>query len=411
MIKRFISFNFTLITTILIVVGFVTLYFRFRILDPQVHINAFEQVDSSERISGIIDENLENYLKEELVVDEENNFPPKLTARIIRTILLNIDFSTVISETWSQNVVHITNWMKGDAEFSLFFPKELIIENYESAGSDDNFVSDLIDISGYSELPVCKELSDISQADYLNGTVKCGGPFLKEFVKNDFINRVGDVNGQTFLEGFLNQVLRDVNEQTTLSGESLQKFNNSEISQLPSILNNVKIYSISGLLIAIVTGILAVKFSNKPALAFLKIIANFGILIVLMSLLSKVAVRIIADFLLWGNIKFSSEIYNDVNVKLIMDYLKDLTGAILDKILVEFMIIGISTIIFVVILYIIFKVARIITPDSNPDEEDEYYEDEENDSEEDDITDRESAEISDNKDFEKQILLQNSNNH
>lgn len=406
MIKRFISFNFTLITTILIVVSFVTFYFRFRILDPQVHINAFEQVESTDRITEIIDENLENYLKNELEVDEENSFPPKLTARITRTILQNINFENVLSNSWAKNVEYITNWMKGNSEFMLYFPKDLIIENYESAGSDENFINDLISISGYSELPQCNELSDIGDADYLNGEVDCGGPFLKEYIKADFVSRLGSVNGQTFLEGFLNQVLGEVDEQTTLSAENLKRFNSSPISKSPTMLDNIKIYSISGLLVAIVTGFLAIRVSDKPALAFLKIVSNVAVMLVLFSLLSKVAIRLVTDFLLWRNINLSSEIYNDANVKLIMDYVRDLAGAILDKILVEFMIIGIILIVVVVVLYVIFKFARLIKSDSD----DEEYED----NEDNEISDyeydegEEEVDPKDIKNFEDKLLTQDT---
>lgn len=404
MIKRFISFNFSLITTILIVVSFIAFYSRLRILDPQVHINAFEQVESTERVSEIIDENLDNYLKSELEVDEENSFPPKLTARIIRTILQNIDFENVLSNAWAMNVEYVTNWMKGDSEFMLYFPKDQIIENYETAGSDENFINDLIIISGYSDLPQCDTLSEISEATYLIGEIDCGGPFLKEFIKSDFINRLGSVNGQTFLEGFLEEVLGDIDEETSLKDESLERFNNSELSKVPSLLENVKIYSISGLLIAIVSGFLAVRFSDKPALAFLKIIGNVAVLIVLLSLLSKVALRLVADFLLWRNINLSSKVYNEANVKLIMDYVKDLTGAILDKILVEFIIIGIVLIVLVIVLYFIFKFARLI----KNEDDDEYVDDENDDLEDGD--DESSVEVGqhDIKKFEDRLLTQDT---
>jgi Na+-transporting methylmalonyl-CoA/oxaloacetate decarboxylase gamma subunit len=384
-------------------VSFVAFYSRLRITDPQVHINAFEQVDSPERISEIINGNLDNFLKKELEVDEENNFPPKLTARILRTILQNINFEEVLSDAWVKNVKNITNWMKGDSEFTLYFPKDLIIENYETAGSDDNFINDLVTISGYSDLPQCDAVSDINEASYLIGEVECGGPLLNEYIENDFKDRIGVVNGQTFLEGFLNAILGDVDEQTTLTGESRENFNNSDISKVPMILDKIKIYSISGLLIALVSSLIAIKLSDKPALAFLRIIGNVGVLIVLLSLLSKVAVRIIADFLLWGNIKLPPEVYNDLNAKLIMDYVKDLTGAILDKILVEFMIIGIVLIVIVIALYLIFKFTRLIRNDVNDEDEDEEsnYEDEDDESEE-------GEPHKDNKKFEDKLLSHDS---
>lgn len=402
MIKRFISFNFSLITTILILVSFVSVYFRFRLLDPQVHINAFEQVESTERVSEIIDENLDNYLKNELEVDDENSFPPKLTARIIRTILENINFESVLTNSWGKNVEYVTNWLKGDSEFMLYFPKELIIENYEKAGSDENFVNDLITISGYSDLPQCSSLSDITDATYLVGEIDCGGPFLKEFIKSDFITRLGSVNGQTFLEGFLGEVLGDIDEEYTLKDENLQRFNNSEFSKIPNLLENIKLYSIFGFLTAFVSGFLAIRFSEKPALAFLKIIGNVAVLIVLLSLISKVALRLVADFLLWRNINLSSKIYNEANVKLIMDYVKDLTGAILDKILVEFMIIGIISIILVIVLYFIFKFVRLIKND-----EDEEYDEEDGDEYEEEYNEDEVEVQHENiKDFEEKLLTQ-----
>lgn len=400
MIKRFISFNFSIITTILIVVSFLALYSRFRLLDPQVHINAFEQVESTERITEIIDANLDNYLKKELEVDDENSFPPKLTARIIRTILNNVDIEEVLINTWSKNVEYTTNWMKGDSEFMLYFPKGMIIENYETAGSDENFINDLVEISGYSDLLQCDSLSEISESKYLLGEIDCGGPYLKEFIKSDFVDRLGNINGQTFLEGFLNEVLGDIDEQTTLKDESLQRFSNSQVSKIPTFLDNIKIYSISGLFIAIFSGFLAIRFSDKPALAFLKILGNTAALIILISLLSKVGLRLIADFFLWRNIKLSSQIYNDTNVKLIMDYVKDLTGAILDKILVEIMIIGIILIVLVIVLYIIFKFARLITY-----EEDDEYNEEEPEDVDDEYEDHHSEAVNmGNKHFEDKLL-------
>lgn len=373
MIKRFISFNFSIITTILVLVCFTSLYLRLRLLDEQIYINAFGQVESPKRISELVEENLENYLKSELVVDEDNSFPPKLTARIIRTILQNIDFENVLSESWAQNINYITLWLKGEQEFLLYFPKNLIIENYESAGSDENFINDLIEISGYSDLPVCNSEADIRNADYLNGEIECSGPILNEYIRNDFIERVGAVNGQTFLEGFLDQILGDVDENTQLSDENLNNFNNSKISKLPLYLDKTKTYSIVGIIISIITSFFTIRLSHKPALAFLKILGNVGVLLVILSLLSKVGIRIIADFLLWRNINFSPNTYNDKNISTIMDYLKDLTGALMDKLLVEFMIIGVVLIVVVIVLYFIFRVVRWITPD---EDDDEYYEDE-----------------------------------
>lgn len=379
MIIRFTSFLFAILATVSLIAAILFLYPRFRFQDENFYNQAFTKSDFSAQSQEVIQNNLDSYLKDKLKVNEDNQFPPGLSAVIIRAMINRVDMDQVMSETLSKNSSYLSNWLSGESELYLYFPREKIISAYQDSGGDTQFITDIIKMAGYENLPDCSSPDQISQADFLRNEVSCGGPLLREFINNEIRTRTRG-QGDSLVEGFLNSVASGVDEQTALEVNDSEFFHETRLWELPNLLGKAKLFGMIAVVATIVTLTISVWLSVHPAESFLKVLLNTSVVLIVFSLVAKVALRITTDFVLWSKISFSPQAYSQEQIDEILGLFKDFFGAMLDGLLLEIMIIGFVTLAVVVILYILFRFAGLITSES--DEEDEDFELEEEDAEE-----------------------------
>ena len=375
MVTKLISFTFAIVSTLFLAAGLLMFYTTIKLVNAEFYDQAFTNTDFPARSEQIIQSNLDNYLKDNIKVNENNEFAPNLAARIIRTILLNIDYENTLQETWENNTEYLTSWLSGKSELFLYFPRQSITEKYIAKEGDEEFITDFMEVSGYQDLPLCSSNESFSSLDFLTGEFQCSGPELQEFIRDEFEQRLPN-SSDNILEGFLDSVAPDLDEKISVREHFGASYNNSEVTRLPNIIKQVRIYSVVAVLTAIVFGGLSIWFSPRPALGFIKILLNVGVLLVIFSLVAKVALRIIADFLLWRNINFSPDVFSDNQIEEIMSLVKDFFGALLDKLLLEILIMGLIVLVVGTVLFVIFRFARILKPKEYEDSDEESEEDE-----------------------------------
>jgi len=386
--------------------------------DENFYIQAFEQSDFSVQSQEVIQKNLDNYLKEKLKVDENNQFPPGLSAIIIRAIINNLDMDLMMSEISERNSVYISDWLSGDSELYLYFPRERVLQSYEGTTGNGQFISDIMKMAGYENLPDCSAPDQISPADFLKGEITCGGPLLREFIEDEIRDRAGG-RGSSLIEGFFNSVAPDLDETTSIKVSSSEFFEETRLWELPDLLSRVKMFGMIAIIVTIIALAISVWLSAYPAQAFLKVLLNASVVLVIFSLVSKVAFRIATDFVLWSKISFSPQIYSQEQIDEILSLFKNLFGAMLDKLLLEILVIGFVILAVVIVLYVLFRFVGLITPESDEDDfemEDDAYEDEQEDDKHKSKTEsgheheheheREDPHEVDGEDFEKRLLEQ-----
>lgn len=393
MISRFTSFLFAVLATISLVSGVLLLYPQWRLQNHNLYIYAFNQSEFPKRIQEVIQNNLDSYLEDNLKVDENNQFPPGFATIVVRAIIRGIDMDSVIMDTARENSIYISSWLSGNSTLEFYFPRKAIVQSYQGEEGNKKLINNIIEIAGYSNLPDCVSIDQITQAGFMRGDISCGGPLLKEFVREEIVERSGGYKG-SLIEGFLSSITPNLDETTTISLSDSKLVSDIKLWEFPEVLSRAKFFGLIAIVLAIIATAISVWLSPYSMKALLKVLLNTSIILIIFSLVSKVAFRIATDFVLWSKISFSPKLYSQEQIDQILGLFKDFFGVILDKLLLEILIIGFILLALVVVLYILFRFVGLISPESEEDEEDEDIDSE------DDIEDEGISE----KDFEKNLL-------
>jgi Na+-transporting methylmalonyl-CoA/oxaloacetate decarboxylase gamma subunit len=372
MIKRFFSFLFSLIASALIISSIIifSALINFR-NDDFVH-DAFVKSDFSSRSKDIVLDTSEMYMRENVEVNDENQVPAKLGSLIIRTIIKNNAFEEVIDVVLKSISNLSASWFRGEDELVINLPKKEFISIYEKSGGDDVFIAQFIETAAFKDLPDCTSPTQLTEAGLLKGNLPCSGPFLVEFIDEYFQSAIL-VRGENYLDGFFNSVFPEFENEIVISRET--EFLNTTVGNVQdkvSLVTNIAyIVVFFGLLLA---GISAYLSKNRISAVY-KITANIGIFLIIYSLISKVAIRILFDFYFWQKISFSPNVYTQEHISMILGLIKDFAGVIIDEILMTTIAIGGVFIFLTIIIYAISKLKRFRRVE---DEIDEVEDEEEN---------------------------------
>jgi len=394
MISRFTSFLFAVLATISLVSGILLLYPQWRLQNQDLYIYAFNQSEFLGQIQEVIQNNLDSYLEENLKVDENNQFPPGFATIVIRAIIRGMDMDLVIMDTIRENSIYISSWLSGNSKLEFYFPREAIVQSYQGEEGNKRLINNIIEIAGYSNLPDCVSVDQITQASFVRGDISCGGPLLKEFVREEIVEKSGGHKG-SLIEVFLSSIAPNLDETTTIKLSDSKLVDDIKLWELPEILSRVKFFGLIAMVLAIITTVISVWLSPYSMKALLKVLLNTSVVLIIFSLVSKVAFRIATDFVLWSKISFSPKIYSQEQIDQILGLFKDFFGVILDKLLLEILIIGFVLLALVIVLYILFRFVGLISPESEEDDDEDEDIDYEDDIEDEGISER---------DFEKNLL-------
>lgn len=375
MIRRFFSFLIRVVATFTLVVSFLLVYPILRFQDSGFYEQSFrkEEVELLSQSKIVIENNLDSYLKDTLKVNEDNKFSPSLAALTIKVFLRNINLEEILSEVFIKNGRYVSDWLKGDSDLYFYFPKQELLAPYNGSVGNKLFIKDFIKVAGYDELPDCSSFDQIKETDFLKRNIECGGPFLEEFITQEFESKMVR-SDENIANGFWEEIAPNLSEKTHFKASDNSIFKKINLQEIPQTVGNTKQLGFLGLLLTLLFIIIVGVISLEPAKSILKIFFNTSILLIVFSLIGKVGFRIVLNFLLWSNVSLSSDVYTQDQINSIQDLLQSIFGALLDKILVEIMIIAIAVLVIVIVMYILFRFVGLIT--SERDYEDEYYEEE-----------------------------------
>lgn len=355
MLKRLFSFLFAITASGLVISAILIFSALFNLRDDNFLHKAFLKSNFQTRSEEVILETSEQYIRENVKVDEENKIPAKLSSLILQTLIKNNTLDGIYDVAFKTISNSTASWFRGDSELTLFFPKTELIKKYKESGGDEKFISQFIETAAFKDLPDCVSPMQLTDAGLLRGDLPCSGPFLVEFI-NSFFQEATASKGENFMEGFLNSVFPNLDEKIVISTESdILGGNVGKVQDYIVLISNLAFIAVFlGLLLA---GISTYLSKNRIGAIF-KISRNIGVFLVLYALIAKVAIRILMDFYFWQKISFSPEVYSQENISLILGLLKDFVGVIIDEILMTTFLIGGIFILLTVILYAISKLKR-----------------------------------------------------
>lgn len=395
MIKRFISFTFTVLASVLLTVSLLLVYSRYKLLNEEYYFHALEKVGAYEEFRTVALSTMDEYVKDKLMVSDQNEFNPTLASRIIRVMLLDDDFYEILQDTIEKNITNALSWLKSEKELILYFPREEIIDKYSGANGNKIFLDQFIEVLGYQNLPTCTTQVEIQLNEIIGGELECLSPEMEDFLESELLAKA-NTNTSDIVEGFLDSAVPLWDEEI----EFYKDFNRSP-GDTPKMLQNavqkILLAGIGGVCVSLLIAGLSSLFSKTPALSFLKVILNAGILLIIFSLVGKLVFRILADFFLWGNIAPSPEVFSEEQTDMILGLLKNIYGALVDGLLLEIIFMGAVLIAIFLGFLILFRFTRVIKSNEEEDEEDD---EDENDVDEDPQLNRNS------KHFESDILEQ-----
>ncbi len=382
MITRFISFFFSVTASICLIGAVLLLYPRYRLVNPELYEQVVGDSNLVEETDTVLQENVDSLLKDKIKVSDTSKFPPGLSAVIVRAMMSRVDLREVIQVTLVENGEYIANWLSGKSELYLYFPKNEVLESYNDTSGNENFLSDVMKISGYDVLPDCASEDQISEASFLKNDLSCGGVLVREFIRNEIAER-SLRRSISLPQGFFDSVAPDLDEETKIEISQSAFLQKTSTGRMPELLTRARMYGIYGVILAVVTTFIACWLSRHPAKSFVKIMVNSGVFFIVFSLVAKLALRIVMDIVLWSKITFSPDTYSQEDIDGILDLLKNYFGAVLDKILLEIIIIGVVILVVAIVLYMLLRVAGFITkPIDEEEEEYEEYDEEDTDYEE-----------------------------
>lgn len=402
MITRFISFLFAITASTALVGSILMLYPRQRLTDEDFYTQVVVESNVGSQTQEVIQNNLDSFLKDKLKVDEDNKFPPGLSAVILRAVMDRIDVKDVVNKTLTENGSYIADWLSGESELYMYFPREEIIISYQENSGNEDFITDIMNMSGYDGLPDCSAASQISESNFLKNEISCGGVLVREFMKNEITKRIQS-GGSSLIEGFLNSVAPGLGEKTEVDIANSDFFQKTRLGKLPGVFSRVQMYGIVLGIVAIMAAVISSWLSRHPARSFLKVLLNTSIILIVFSLVAKLALRIVMDFMFWSKISFSPESYSQEQIDQILGLFKNLFGTILDKLLLEIVIIGLVMLAVTAVLYILLRIAGL-TASTREDEEFEDDDFEEDESEGDGS--EEIRGVKNSKKFEEKLLEQ-----
>lgn len=395
MIKRFISFTFTVLASVLLTVSLLLVYSRYKLLQDDYYFHALENVDAYEEFRSVAESTLDEYLKENLKVSDENEFNPTLAARIIRAVLLDDEFYEILQSTIQRNVTNALSWVKSENELILYFPRQEIINKYSGPNGNEIFLNQFLEVLGYQDLPECTTPIEVPLNDIVTGELQCLSPDLENYLEKELLAKA-NVNTSDIVEGFLDSTAPLLDEEIVV----FEDFNRSPGNTPEMIQNAVRsilLVGIGGVCVSLLVAGLSALFSKTPALSFLKVFLNSGIFLIIFSLVGKIAFRILADFFLWGRISPSPDVFSEEQADMILGLLKSIYGALVDRLLLEIIVMGAVLITIFVGFLILFRFTRVIKS-SEVEEEEDY--------DEGDDVDENSQVEKNSKHFESDILEQ-----
>lgn len=379
MIKRFISFTFTILASVLLTVSLLLVYSRYKVLQEEFYFDAFEKVGAYEEFRSVAESTLDEYLKENLKVSDQNQFNPTLAARIVRAVLLDDEFYEILQSTIEKNVSSALSWIKSENELILYFPRQEIINKYSGPKGNEIFLDQFLEVLGYQDLPICNTPSVVQLNDIITGELKCLSPDLEDYLKSELLAK-SNANTNDIVEGFLDSTVPLLDEEI-LFFEDFNRSPGETPLKIQNIVHNLLLVGMGGVGVSLAIAGLSALFSKTPALSFLKVILNSGILLIIFSLVGKIVFRIIADFFLWGRISPSPDVFSEEQSDMIIGLLKNIYGALVDGLLLEIIIMGAILIGIFIGFLILFRFTRVIKSNEIEDEEDyeDYHEGEEAD--------------------------------
>lgn len=348
------------------------LFSRFRLLNENYYFKAFEKADAYDESLSLIDLTLDDYLKANLKVGEENEFNPSLASRIFRTILKEEQSEVLFEITVKENVGNGLFWLKKEGDLILYFPREELIEKYSGEKGNSLLVEEFMAILGYEDLPDCKEKEVTDLIEIISGKLTCIPEDFKPYLKDELLSKANTPTNN-IMEAFLNSALPKWDEEINVFHD-FDKQPGEVPRKIQEIVYRSTIVGFGGLIMAIIFTGFSSLFSIKPALSALRIILNSGIALIVFSLIGKILLRIMADFFLWGKLTPPAEVFSEEQTTAIMDLLKSIYGALLDELLLGIVIMGIILIGIFIVFLILFKVTRLIRPSERSFEEDESEE-------------------------------------